>query len=153
MLQALALAKNAASLGEVPVGAVIVLDGKIIGKGWNQPITANDPTAHAEIVALRDAARAVSNYRLVGADMYVTLEPCSMCAGAIVHSRLRRLVFGATEPKAGAVSSQQQFLEADFLNHKVEWVGGVLAQPCGDAISVFFKARREAKKAEKQKML
>jgi len=151
MLKALALAKNAAELGEVPVGAVIVLDGKIIGKGWNQPITANDPTAHAEIVALRDAARAVSNYRLVGADMYVTLEPCSMCAGAIVHSRLRRLVFGAAEPKAGAVSSQQQFLEADFLNHKVEWVGGVLAQPCGDVISAFFKARREAKKAVKQK--
>ena len=153
MLKALALAKNAAELGEVPVGAVIVLDGKIIGKGWNQLITANDPTAHAEIVALRDAARAVSNYRLVGADMYVTLEPCSMCAGAIVHSRLRRLVFGAAEPKAGAVSSQQQFLEADFLNHKVEWVGGVLAQPCGDAISAFFKARREVKKAAKQKKL
>lgn len=153
MLKALSLAENAAALGEVPVGAVIVLDGKIIGQGWNQPITANDPTAHAEIVALRDAAKAVENYRLVGADMYVTLEPCSMCAGAIVHSRIRRLVFGAVEPKAGAVSSQQQFLEAEFLNHKVEWVGGVLAQPCGDMIRAFFKARRDAKKAEKQKML
>ncbi len=153
MLKALSLAENAAALGEVPVGAVIVLDGKIIGQGWNQPITASDPTAHAEIVALRDAAKAVENYRLVGADMYVTLEPCSMCAGAIVHSRIRRLVFGAVEPKAGAVSSQQQFLEAEFLNHKVEWVGGVLAQPCGDMIRAFFKARRDAKKAEKQKML
>ena len=149
MSKALALAQNAAELGEVPVGAVVVLDGKIIGQGWNQPITATDPTAHAEIVALRDAARNIENYRLVEADLYVTLEPCSMCAGAIVQSRIRRLVYGAAEPKAGVVNSRQMFFGQPWLNHRVAVESGVMANACGEKISEFFRIRRAQKKQEK----
>ena len=149
MRLALQLADKAAAIGEVPVGAVVVLDGEVIGQGWNQPISRRDPTAHAEIIALRDAAQRIENYRLVDADLYVTLEPCSMCAGASVHSRIRRLVYGATEPKAGVIESQQQFLEEGWLNHRVEPIGGVLAEICSDKLSAFFKARRAAHKAAK----
>ena len=153
MSKALALAQNAAELGEVPVGAVVVLDGKIIGQGWNQPITANDPTAHAEIIALRDAAKNIENYRLVEADLYVTLEPCSMCAGAIVHGRIRRVIYGATEPKAGVVNSRQIFFGQPWLNHRVKVVSGVMAKECGEKISDFFRLRRAQKKQEKAQTL
>ncbi|WP_394166061.1 tRNA adenosine(34) deaminase TadA [Neptunomonas phycophila] len=151
MRYALTLADKAALLGEVPVGAVVVKDGKVLGEGWNQPISGHDPTAHAEIIALRDAAQRINNYRLVGADLYVTLEPCTMCAGAIVHSRVRRVVYGAAEPKAGVIQSQQQFLDNSWLNYRVAWTGGVLAQACGQTISAFFQRRREEKKRAKQK--
>lgn len=146
MQYALSLADKAAAIGEVPVGAVIVRDSEIIGEGWNQPITLNDPTAHAEIMAIRDASEKTGNYRLVGADLYVTLEPCSMCAGAIVHSRISRLVYGATEPKAGAIQSRQQFLDNDWLNYRVGYKAGVIADECGDKISQFFRKRREQKR-------
>lgn len=150
MRVALELAEQAAVLGEVPVGAVVVRDGEVIGRGWNQPISGQDPTAHAEIVALRDAARRVGNYRLVDADLYVTIEPCTMCAGAIVHARIRRVIFGASEPKAGALESRQQLLDAPWLNHRVRWRGGVLAQRCSDRISEFFRLRREQKRRQRQ---
>ena len=149
MRYALTLAEKAAAVGEVPVGAVVVMDGEVMGEGWNQPISGHDPTAHAEIMALRDAAQRMSNYRLVGADLYVTLEPCSMCAGAIIHSRVRRLVYGAAEPKAGVIQSQQRFLDNSWLNYRVAWLGGVLADECGQCISAFFKRRREEKKQAK----
>ncbi|MEH6813912.1 MAG: tRNA adenosine(34) deaminase TadA [Motiliproteus sp.] len=150
MAQALALSDHAESLGEVPVGAVIVLDNEIVGQGWNQPISGHDPTAHAEIVALRDAASRISNYRLVGATLYVTIEPCSMCAGALVHSRIQRLVFGATEPKAGAVGSASNLLESPWVNYRIDYQGGVMAAECSDKISAFFQRRREQKRALKQ---
>ncbi|MDL0429807.1 tRNA adenosine(34) deaminase TadA [Marinobacter sp. TBZ242] len=142
MARALQLAGQAASAGEVPVGAVVVLDGKEIGSGFNAPISGCDPTAHAEIRALRDAARRVANYRLPGATLYVTLEPCTMCVGAIVHSRVSRLVYGAAEPKAGAVESARQTLEEGHLNWRVESTGGVLAEQCSGIISDFFARRR-----------
>lgn len=142
MNRALQLAGQAAAAGEVPVGAVVVLDGKEIGTGFNAPISGCDPTAHAEIRALRDAARRLGNYRLPGATLYVTLEPCTMCVGAIVHSRVSRLVYGAAEPKAGAVESARRTLEEDHLNWRVESVSGVLANRCSDIISVFFARRR-----------
>ncbi|MGW7775684.1 tRNA adenosine(34) deaminase TadA [Pseudomonas machongensis] len=142
MQLALELAAEGALLGEVPVGAVLVQQGQVIGRGFNRPITDNDPSAHAEMVAIRDAARAVSNYRLPGSTLYVTLEPCSMCAGLIVHSRIERVVYGALEPKAGVVQSQGQFFTQGFLNHRVLVEGGVLAQECGQILSDFFKARR-----------
>lgn len=119
MREALALAAEGAALGEVPVGAVLVQDGQVIGRGFNCPISRHDPSAHAEMVAIRDAALAVENYRLVGSTLYVTLEPCSMCAGLIVHSRVARVVYGATEPKAGVAISRGQFFTQDFLNHRV----------------------------------
>ncbi len=143
MQQALELAAEAEAKGEVPVGAVVVLDQQVIGRGFNQPISSCDPTAHAEIVALRNAARSVDNYRLVDATLYVTLEPCTMCTGAIIHSRICRLVFGASEPKAGVIESRLQMLDADYLNHKVEYRGGVCRQQCGEVISRFFASRRE----------
>lgn len=149
MAQALLLAELAADLGEVPVGAVVVLDGEIIGRGWNQPISRNDPTAHAEIMALRDAAANVGNYRVVNADLYVTLEPCSMCAGAMVHARVRRVIFGAYEPKAGVIVSRQSFLQQDWLNHQVEFTAGVLSDICSEKLSQFFKQRRAQKRLEK----
>ncbi len=149
MEQALQLAERAASLNEVPVGAVVVLDDQVIGEGWNQPISGHDPTAHAEVMALRAAAQHCENYRLVGAELFVTLEPCSMCAGAMVHSRIKRVIFGAYEPKAGAVVSQQRFLEQSWLNYQVMWTEGVLAEACSAAISRFFQVRRQQKKAEK----
>ncbi|HEK1768560.1 tRNA adenosine(34) deaminase TadA [Pseudomonas sp. MH2] len=142
MQLALELAAEGALLGEVPVGAVLVQQGQVIGRGFNRPITDNDPSAHAEMVAIRDAAKAVSNYRLPGSTLYVTLEPCSMCAGLIVHSRIERVVYGALEPKAGVVQSQGQFFTQGFLNHRVLVEGGVLAQECGQILSDFFKARR-----------
>lgn len=148
MQQALEQAQLAEAEGEVPVGAIVVLDQQIIGKGYNRPIGSCDPTAHAEIQALRAAAAAVSNYRLVQATLYVTLEPCSMCAGAIVHSRIQRLVFGANEPKAGVAGSQQNFFESPWLNHRVEVTQGVLASECSQRLKDFFASRRAAQKAQ-----
>ncbi|WP_137819518.1 tRNA adenosine(34) deaminase TadA [Pseudomonas sp. 2FG] len=142
MREALALAAEGASLGEVPVGALLVQDGEIIGRGFNCPISRHDPSAHAEMVAIRAAAQSLENYRLLGSTLYVTLEPCSMCAGLIVHARIKRVVYGATEPKAGVVQSRGQFFTQDFLNHRVLVEGGVLAQECSTMLSEFFKARR-----------
>ena len=142
MRLALELAAEGAALGEVPVGAVLVQHGQVIGRGFNRPISGSDPSAHAEMVAVRAAAQAASNYRLPGSTLYVTLEPCSMCAGLIVHSRVSRVVYGALEPKAGVVQSQGRFFEQGFLNHRVMFEGGVLAEECGRILSDFFKARR-----------
>lgn len=150
MARALELAAQAASVGEVPVGAIVVLDGREVGAGFNAPITGCDPTAHAEIRALRDAAARVGNYRLSGATLYVTLEPCTMCVGAIVHSRVSRLVYGATEPKAGAVESARRTLEEPHLNWNVEAVAGVLQQRCSRIISEFFSARREERRRSRK---
>lgn len=150
MREALKLADYAESLGEVPVGAVVVLDGEVIGRGWNQPITGHDPTAHAEIIALRDAAERLENYRMPRAELFVTIEPCTMCAGAIVHSRVSRVVYGATEEKSGAVTSNCSLFSQPWLNHKVELAAGVLAQECSEKISNFFRRRREEKKAAKR---
>lgn len=146
MRLALAEAAQAADLGEVPVGAVVVRDGEVIGRGFNQPISSNDPSAHAEMVALREAARAEANYRLPGTTLYVTLEPCTMCAGLLVHSRVSRLVFGAAEPRSGAVISRSQVLDQSWFNHSVQVEGGVLAEECGAILKSFFKARRDAQK-------
>ena len=142
MAQALELAAQGAALGEVPVGAVVVQDGEIVGRGFNCPISGSDPSAHAEMVAIRNAAQSVQNYRLPGSTLYVTLEPCSMCAGLIVHARIARVVFGALEPKAGVVQSQGQFFSQGFLNHRLVVEGGVLAEECGAILSEFFRARR-----------
>jgi tRNA(adenine34) deaminase len=142
MREALAQAERAARAGEVPVGAVVVIDDAIVGVGYNQPIGACDPTAHAEIVALRAAARCVGNYRLTGATLYVTVEPCLMCVGAMVHARIGTLVFGAAEPKAGAVASTQRAFEHPALNHRVEVVSGVLADECRERMQQFFRERR-----------
>lgn len=146
MRQAQQLAARAAALGEVPVGALVVLDGQVIGEGWNQPISGHDPTAHAEIQALRQAAERLGNYRLVGAELFVTIEPCTMCAGAIVHARIARVVFGATEPKAGAVISNARVFDQPWVNHRPRYQGGVLAAECSQQISDFFRQRREQKK-------
>ena len=151
MREALALAAQGALLGEVPVGAVVVQNGEIIGRGYNCPISGSDPSAHAEMVAIREAAKAVDNYRLPGSTLYVTLEPCSMCAGLIVHSRVARVVYGALEPKAGIVQSQGQFFTQGFLNHRVLFEGGVLGEECSGMLSEFFRLRRTAKDAEKGK--
>ncbi|WP_342649565.1 tRNA adenosine(34) deaminase TadA [Pseudomonas sp. REB1044] len=142
MRLALTLAAQGAALGEVPVGAVLVQHGEVLGQGFNRPIIDSDPSAHAEMIAIRAAAQAANNYRLPGSTLYVTLEPCSMCAGLIVHSRIERVVFGALEPKAGVVQSQGQFFTQSFLNHRVLFEGGVLAEACGAILSEFFKARR-----------
>ena len=142
MREALELAERARAAGEVPVGAVVVVDGAIVGRGFNQPIGAHDPTAHAEIVALRAAAVAAGNYRLTGASLYVTIEPCLMCVGAIVHARIGTLVFGATEPKAGAIESTQRAHEQPALNHRLVVVSGVLAHECRDSMQRFFQERR-----------
>ena len=146
MREALSLARAAECLGEVPVGAVVVLDGKIVGRGFNAPIGESDPTAHAEIAALRHAARALENYRLPGCELFVTLEPCAMCAGAILHSRISRVVYGARDPKTGVHGSVVDLFAVERLNHHTEVVGGVLADECGQLLSGFFAARR-AKKA------
>jgi tRNA(adenine34) deaminase len=143
MREALAQAGLAAAAGEVPVGAVVVLDGRVVGYGHNQPIGAHDPTAHAEVVALRAAARAVGNYRLTGATLYVTVEPCLMCVGAMVHARIGTLVYGASEPKAGAVDSTQRAHEHPALNHRMVVVSGVLAKECGEQMARFFAERRD----------
>ncbi|WP_348758457.1 tRNA adenosine(34) deaminase TadA [Candidatus Methylocalor cossyra] len=142
MRQALALAERAAAMGEVPVGAVLVKDGEIVGEGWNCPIATHDPTAHAEIVALRAAGAKLGNYRLVDSSLYVTLEPCVMCMGAIVHARVKRLVYGAADPKRGAAGSALQLAEVEFLNHRVEVLGGILADVCGTRLKAFFQNRR-----------
>ncbi|MGV8843477.1 MAG: tRNA adenosine(34) deaminase TadA [Pseudomonas sp.] len=142
MRQALALAAQGAALGEVPVGALLVRDGVIIGSGFNCPISGHDPSAHAEMMAIRAAAVAVGNYRLSGSTLYVTLEPCSMCAGLLVHARINRLVYGASEPKAGVVHSRGNFFSEDFLNHRVLVEGGLLGEECSALLSGFFKARR-----------
>jgi len=145
MQVALEQARLGAEQGEVPVGAVLVQDGEIIGRGFNCPISTSDPSAHAEMVAIRAAALAVDNYRLPGSTLYVTLEPCSMCAGLIVHSRIQRVVYGATEPKAGVAISRGEFFSQAFLNHRVLVEGGVLAEECGAVLSEFFRARRQAR--------
>ena len=144
MRQALAQAQHAWDLGEVPVGAVVVKDGVVIATGYNQPIGKHDPTAHAEIVALRAAAEALGNYRLPGCELYVTLEPCVMCSGAMMHARLAKVVFGATDPKTGACGSVLNLFEQEQLNHHTEVAGGVLADDCGAMLKSFFAARRAA---------
>ncbi|WP_244149472.1 tRNA adenosine(34) deaminase TadA [Rodentibacter genomosp. 2] len=150
MRLALSLADKAESLGEIPVGAVLVdNEGNVLGEGWNLSITENDPTAHAEIVALRHAAKKVQNYRLLDTTLYVTLEPCTMCAGAILHSRIRRLVFGASDYKTGAVGSRFHFFDDYQMNHTVEITGGILAEECGEKLSAFFRKRRAEKRSEK----
>lgn len=142
MGEALALAHAAAARHEVPVGAIVVRDGAIVGRGGNAPIAGSDPTAHAEIAALRDAARALGNYRLAGCDLYVTLEPCAMCAGAIFHARIARVVFGAHDPKSGVCGSVLDLFAERQLNHHATVTGGVRAQECGALLSAFFAARR-----------
>lgn len=142
MSRALELAREAESAGEVPVGCVIVRDGEIVAEGWNRPITTRDPTAHAEMVALRAAAAASDSYRLTGTTLYVTLEPCAMCAGAMVHARVQRLVFAATDPRAGAAGSVFNIVQHPALNHRIQCTGGVLAEECGALLRGFFAARR-----------
>jgi tRNA(adenine34) deaminase len=142
MRRALDLARCGEAEGEVPVGAVVVADGRILAETWNRPVSLDDPTAHAEILALRAAGEALGNYRLAGATLYVTLEPCAMCAGAMVHARIARLVYGASDPKAGAAGSVFELLRAPALNHRVEVTGGVLAAECGELLRAFFQARR-----------
>jgi len=142
MRHAFRLAERAEALGEVPVGAVVVRNDRCLAEGWNSPIGMNDPTAHAEIIALRAAGSAVGNYRLIDATLYVTLEPCVMCMGAISHARVKRLVFGAFDPKRGAVCHALSLTDAPFLNHRVAWQGGVLEAECSDLLKAFFKARR-----------
>jgi tRNA(adenine34) deaminase len=142
MQRALELARRAEAAGEVPVGAVIVKDGAIVAEGWNQPIGACDPTAHAEIVALRAAGQALGTYRLTGTTLYVTLEPCAMCASAMVHARVQRLVFAATDPRAGAAGSVFNIVQHPALNHRIECAAGVMAEECGALLRGFFVARR-----------
>lgn len=142
MRRALALAAEGAARGEVPVGAVVVKGGVIVGEGFNQPIFAHDPTAHAEVVALRDAASRIGNYRLPDCDLYVTLEPCLMCCGALVHARVREVIYGADEPKAGSVRSRLAALELPYLNYRVATRSGVLADECAALLSDFFRSRR-----------
>jgi tRNA(adenine34) deaminase len=142
MRRALELARQGRAEGEVPVGAIVVLDGNVIGEGWNRPIAAADPTAHAEIQALRAAALAVGNYRLAGASLYVTLEPCAMCVGAMFHARIARVVFGARDPKTGSAGSVIDLFGEKRLNHHATVLGGVLAEESGALLSAFFAARR-----------
>ena len=143
MEEALRCAQRALQAGEVPVGAVVVCGGRIVGRGWNRNISDSDPTAHAEIVALREAGAAVGNHRLGACDLFATIEPCAMCAGAIVHARIRRLVFGADDPKAGAAHSVLQILNHPQLNHKMEVRGGVLAGRSAELLQSFFRSRRQ----------
>ncbi len=142
MREALALARQGQRDGEVPVGAVVVVEGRIAGRGFNQPVTSHDPTAHAEIVALRDAGRRLENYRLAGATLYVTIEPCQMCVGAMIHARVGRVVYGTPEPKAGAIQSAMRAHEHPALNHRLTATGGVLEEECRTLMQEFFKARR-----------
>ncbi|MGJ0428906.1 tRNA adenosine(34) deaminase TadA [Methylobacter sp.] len=142
MRYAIRLAQRAEQQGEVPIGAVLVKDDQCIAEGWNMPIANHDPTAHAEIIAVRRAGIALENYRLCDATLYVTLEPCVMCMGAISHARINRLVFGAFDPKRGAVCNALSLSDASFLNHRVNWTGGVLEEECGELLKDFFRARR-----------
>ena len=144
MEEALREAQRALAMGEVPVGAVVVREDRVVGRGCNQPITSQDPTAHAEVLALREAGRVIGNYRLLDCDLYVTVEPCAMCAGAITHARIRRLIYGALDPKAGAVQSVLQVLNHASVNHQVEVTSGVLAARCMDLLQAFFRERRNA---------
>lgn len=148
MTLALELAQQGAMLGEVPVGAVVVLDGQIIGQGFNCPISQKDSTAHAEMVAIRQACQQLDNYRLMGATLYVTLEPCTMCLGAIVHSRIKRVVFGASEPKAGVIVSQENFVQKSYFNHYLQLEYGLMADESKTMLQAFFKQRRTLKKAQ-----
>lgn len=143
MRHAIRLAQRAEEQGEVPVGAVLVVDGRCVAEGWNTPIVDNDPTAHAEIMAMRQAGKALENYRLINSTLYVTLEPCVMCMGAIAHARVQRLVFGAIDAKRGAVCSALELSDAAFLNHKIDWHGEVLAEACGNLLRDFFRAKRQ----------
>jgi tRNA(adenine34) deaminase len=142
MQHAIQLAKQAALSDEVPVGAVLVLNGEIIGEGANRPIAANDPTAHAEIIALRQGALTLGNYRLLQSTLYVTLEPCVMCAGAMVHGRIQKVIYGANDLKAGAIQSRAQVLDEPFLNHRVQHAGGLHREQCGELLSEFFRLKR-----------
>lgn len=142
MEEALRSAQRALEIGEVPVGAVVVCDGKIVGRGWNRNITDSDPAGHAEIFALREAGAAVGNHRLGACELFVTIEPCAMCAGALVHARVKRLVYGADDPKAGAVRSVLQVVNHPQLNHQMEVEGGVLAGRCAELLQTFFRSRR-----------
>lgn len=142
MRYALRLAQRAEQQGEVPVGAIVVKDGNCIAEGWNQPITLHDPSAHAEMLAIRNAAQSLQNYRLVDASLYVTLEPCVMCMGVLNQARIKRLIFGAFDPKRGTVCNALYLSEAPFLNHRIEWIGGVLANECAALLHDFFKRRR-----------
>jgi tRNA(adenine34) deaminase len=142
MQHAINLAKHAASQNEVPIGAIIVLNDQIIAEGWNQPIASNDPTAHAEIIVLRSAAQQLNNYRLLNTTLYVTLEPCLMCVGSMIHARIKQLVFGAYDPKSGAIQSVFKFLDSKKLNHSITYQGGVMEQKCGELLTTFFQKRR-----------
>lgn len=142
MTRALELARQARDHGEVPVGAIVVHDGAVIGEGFNQPISLADPSAHAEMQAMRMAARRLDNYRLLDATLYVTLEPCAMCAGAMVHARIKRLVYGAADPKTGATGSVFNLVQAEQLNHRLEVEGGVMEKECGELLKDFFRKRR-----------
>ena len=142
MRRAIALAEQAAAAAEVPVGALVVKDGQVIGEGFNQPISSCDPTGHAEIVAMRNACAAVQNYRLSGCDLYVTIEPCTMCVGAMIHARIGKIIFGAAEPRAGALESQLRLMDMSHFNHSIAWQGGVLAEECGAIMSDFFRQKR-----------
>lgn len=142
MQQALLQAQLAAAVAEVPVGCVVVFEDECIGRGFNQPISAHDPSAHAEIIALRHAASKKKNYRLPAATVYVTIEPCTMCVGAMIHARIARLVFGATEPRAGAVCSHFQLLDAGNYNHRIQYEGGILSEQCATLMKNFFSQRR-----------
>ena len=143
MEEALRAAQRALDAGEVPVGAVVVCDGKIVGRGWNRNLADSDPTAHAEIVALRQAGATVGNHRLGDCELFATIEPCAMCAGAMVHARLKRLVYGADDPKAGAVHSVMEVLNHPRLNHQMEVRAGVLAGRCAEMLQAFFRSRRD----------
>ena len=142
MQRALELAQSAAAAGEVPVGAVVVHERKIIGEGWNRPIATRDPTAHAEIIALRAAAQVLGSYRLANTTLYVTLEPCAMCAGAMVHARVKRLVYGSSDPRAGAAGSIFNVTQNPALNHRIDCEGGLMSEECGELLRTFFAARR-----------
>lgn len=142
MSRALVLAQQAQAHGEVPVGALLLAGDEVLAEGWNQPIGLHDPTAHAEVIVLREAARKLGNYRLAGTTLYVTLEPCAMCAMAMVHARVQRLVFGAPDPRTGACGSIMNLVQHDTLNHRLEVTGGVMAQECGALLRGFFAARR-----------
>jgi tRNA(adenine34) deaminase len=142
MEEGLRCAQRALEAGEVPVGAIVVCDGQILGRGWNRNITASDPTAHAEVIALREASATVGNHRLEGCELFVTIEPCAMCAGAMVHARIQRLVYGADDPKAGAVHSVMEVLNHPQLNHKIEVRSGVLAGRSAEMLQTFFRGRR-----------
>jgi tRNA(adenine34) deaminase len=142
LLLAMEQARLASEAGEIPVGAIVVFENEVIGRGRNEVLASNDPTAHAEIVALRAAARTMNNYRLIGCELYTTLEPCSMCAGAIIHSRISRLVFGAADPKAGAAGSVVEVINHPRLNHQLQITSGVLGEDCGEMLRAFFRERR-----------